>query len=231
LELVYKALAQGMPDRLAASSGGDVPSFAMVGIHPETKRLFVVSNNDGVGWGATANHDGSNAASHLSGNLMHNTPIEVLEMKTGMFMENLELRTDSGGAGKFRGGLGLRRDVRFVSDGELISVRKKTKTRPWSIAGGREAEPHGMFVYVDTHRERRGGTYRAKVAAGDRARSITAGGGGYGYPEQRDPARVLEDVLDGYVSRVAAREIYKVVVTGNGIDVAETRKLRMPGTP
>ncbi len=226
LELIYKALAQGMADHLAASSGGDVPSFAMVGIHPETKRLYVVSNNDGVGWGATSSHDGANAASHLSGSLMRNTPIEVLETKTAMFMEHHQLRTDSGGAGKYRGGLGMRRDIRYVLDGELISVRKKTKSPPWSLAGGRESKPHAMFFHPDTEREIRFGTYRARVQAGDKARSLTAGGGGHGPPSERDPTLVLEDVLDGYVSREAARDVYKVAVIGNRIDVAETSRLR-----
>ena len=73
LELIYKALAQGMADRLAASSGGDVPGFMMVGHNPETGQLYAVSNNDPVGWGGTAKHDGVNATNHLSGSLVRNT--------------------------------------------------------------------------------------------------------------------------------------------------------------
>ena len=70
-----------MPDRLPASSGGDVPGFMMVGTHPDTGQLFAVSNNDPVGWGATANHDGMNAATHVSGSTGRITPIEVLEAR------------------------------------------------------------------------------------------------------------------------------------------------------
>lgn len=226
LELVYKALASGMPERVAASSGGDVPGFMMVGLHPHTRRFFAVSNNDAIGWGATARHDGINATNHLSGALVRNTPIEVLELKTGMFMERLELRTDSGGAGRFRGGVGLRRDIRFISDGEFLSVMKKTKTRPWALVGGHEPEATRMLVYADTDREKRVGTYRARVQAGDRARNLTAGGGGYGDPAERDPQRVLEDVIDGYVSVEAARDIYKVSITDGRLDPDKTRMLR-----
>jgi N-methylhydantoinase B len=226
LELIFKALAQAMPDRLAASSGGDVPGFMMVGIHPETKRLFAVSNNDPIGWGATRDHDGSSATHHLNQSLVRNTPVEVLETKTGMFIERLELRCDSGGAGTFRGGLGLARHIRFVSAGEFLSVMKKSKTRPWGLAGGGEPEPNAMLLFPGTPGAKRVGTYRARVRAGDAARNLTAGGGGYGAPAGRDPARVLEDVRDGYVSREAAREIYKVVLAGHSVDEEATSALR-----
>ena len=226
LELIYKALAKGMPERMAASSGSDVPGFMMLGIHPDTKRFFAVSNNDPVGWGGTPDHDGANANSHLSESLVRNTPMEVLEVKTGMFIERLELRTDSAGPGKFRGGLGIRRDIRFISDGEMLSVMKKTKTSAWPLAGGKEPMRNGFVLYPGTEREKKVGTYRAAVAAGDKCRNLTAGGGGYGIPADRAPARVLEDVLDGYVSREAAREEYKVVLAGGAVDEEGTRKLR-----
>jgi N-methylhydantoinase B len=226
LETIFKALATGMPKRLAASSGGDVPGFMMVGIHPDTGRFFAVSNNDPVGWGATVKHDGANATNHLSESLIQNTPIEVFEMKTGLFYERLELRPDSGGPGKFRGGLGQRRAFRFISDGELLSVMKKSKTRPWALAGGHEPEPNGMILFPNTDREKRVGTYRADVRAGDRACNIAAGGGGYGDPAERNPERVLEDVLDGYVSIEAARNVYKVAINGDRVDPKATQKLR-----
>jgi N-methylhydantoinase B len=226
LETIFKALAQGMPDRLAASSGGDVPGFMMIGIHPDTGRFFAVSNNDPVGWGATMNHDGANATNHLSESLIQNTPIEVFELKTGLFYEQLEMRPDSGGPGKFRGGLGQKRAFRFISDGELLSVMKKSKTRPWALAGGHEPEPNGMILFPGSEREKKVGTYRVDVRAGERACNIAAGGGGYGDPAEREPNRVLEDVLDGYVSREAARRIYKVVIDGDRVDEEATRKLR-----
>jgi N-methylhydantoinase B len=226
LEMVYKALAQGMPGHLAASSGGDVPGFMMVGKNPETGSMYAVSNNDAIGWGATSTHDGINATNHISGNLVRNTPIEVLEMKTGMFIEGLELKTDSAGAGKYRGGVGLNRKIKFLTDGEFLSVMKKTKTRPWALLGGLEPEPNGMLLFPGTSREKRVGTYRAKVKPGDRAICVGTGGGGYGNPADRDPCFVLGDVLDGYVSVEAARDVYKVIIRGAEVDHKETEKLR-----
>jgi len=226
LELIFKALAKGMPERVRASSGGDVPGFMMLGTHPVTRRFFAISNNDPVGWGATPTHDGANALNHPNQSMVRNTPVEVLELKTGMFLERLELRSDSGGAGRYRGGLGVIRDIRFVSDGEFLSVMKKTKTRPWSLDGAGQPETNTMVLFPESEREKRVGTYRTRVAAGDRARNQTAGGGGYGSPAERSPERVLEDVLDGYVSPEAARDVYKVALTGSRVDLDATRRLR-----
>jgi len=229
IELVYKALAQGMKDRLAASSGGDVPGFMMVGTDP-SGNLYAVSNNDAVGWGATAAHDGVNATNHISGSLVRNTPIEVMEMRTGMMMEGLELRCDSGGAGRFRGGLGEIRTIGFRSSGEFLTVVKKTKTRPWALAGGLEPEAISMRLFPDTPRERRVGTSRVNVNAGDRAIYTTAGGAGFGPPGERNPTLVLEDVLEGYVSSEAAREIYRVVIVDGCVDEQATAAARKPKT-
>ncbi|MFV2018383.1 hydantoinase B/oxoprolinase family protein [Micromonospora sp. LOL_023] len=212
VELILKALAQGMPDRLAASSGGDVPGFMMVGIHPDTGQLFAVSNNDPVGWGGTREHDGMNAATHVSGSTGRMTPIEVLEARTGMFFERFEMRTDSGGAGRHRGGAGLRRDIRFVTAGEFLSVIKKTKSAPWALDGGAQPDPNQVIVFPGTERERRVSTKRTPVVPGDRITLLTAGGGGHGDPGERDPDAVREDVAEGYVSPAAARDVYGVDV-------------------
>jgi N-methylhydantoinase B len=225
IELVYKALAKGMEERLAASSGGDVPGFMMVGNDP-SGNLYAVSNNDPVGWGATAKHDGVNATNHISGSLVRNTPIEVMEIRTGMLMDSLELRCDSGGAGRFRGGLGATRKIAFRSSGEFLTVTKKTKTRPWALAGGSDTDPISMVLFPGTAKEKRVGTYRAQVAAGDRATYQTAGGAGYGPAIERDPALVLEDVLEGYVSMDAARHIYRVAIVDGRVDAEATRRLR-----
>ena len=212
VELIFKSLAQGMPDRVAACSGGDVPGFMMVGAHPETGEFFAISNNNMVGWGATASHDGHGPANHLCQTAGRNTPIEVLEARSGMFFERLEIRTDSGGAGRFRGGCGIRRDIRFRSDGEFLSVIKKTKTRPWALDGGRQPDPSQVIVFPGTAREHRVSTKRVTVTVGDRITLLTAGGGGHGNPALRDPETVRQDVADGYVSATAARRCYGVEV-------------------
>nr|WP_232075615.1 hydantoinase B/oxoprolinase family protein [Phytohabitans suffuscus] len=120
------------------------------------------------------------------------------------------MRVDSGGAGRFRGGVGLRRDIRFVTPGEFLSVIKKTRSRPWALDGGLEPDPNQVVVFPGTSREARVSTKRTRVQVGDRVTLLTAGGGGHGDPGGRDPEAVREDVAEGYVSPEAAREVYGV---------------------
>jgi N-methylhydantoinase B len=212
LELIFKAVAQGMSERVAASTGGDVPGFMMVGIHPDTGDMFAVSNNEPVGWGGTPTHDGANGTMHLSASIVRNTPIEVLESKTTMLVERLEFRTDSGGAGKWRGGAGLQRLIRFLGDGEFLSVVKKTRTTPWGLSGGQDGETNGFVLYPGTEREERVSTNRAAVKAGDRVLVLSGGGGGHGDPTERDPDRVRADIREGYVSPEGAQKDYGVEI-------------------
>jgi N-methylhydantoinase B len=225
LELVLKALAQGMPEHVTASSGGDVLGFMMVG-HDATGKLYAVSNNDAIGWGAGLTHDGANAVNHVSGSLVRNTPIEVLEMKTGMRVETFELLPDSGGPGCHRGGLGLHRRIRFTQPGEFLSITKKTRTDPWPMAGGDASRPNQVVFFPGTDRERRVGTWRAPVVPGDVVDCVTGGGAGCGPAVTRDPQAVLHDVEEGYVSAEAARTRYGVVLRDGQVDATATAVLR-----
>ena len=201
LELIFAALAKGMPERVQACSGGDVPGFMMIGTHPETGEAFALSNNESVGWGATATHDGRPAGSHLSQSIVRNTPIEVLEARTAMRVERLSLRPGSFGNGRYRGGPGLTRDITFTGPGELLTIAKKTRTRPWSIAGGGEPEPSRFVFFPGTDRERSVGTARISVAAGDRVCVETAGGAGYGNAGERSQNLINDDSEDGLMGR------------------------------
>ena len=198
----------------------------MLGIHEKTGKFYALSNNEPVGWGASPTHDGANALEHHSVAIGRNTPIEVLEIRTGMMIERLQFRKDSGGAGKFRGGLGLQRDIRFVADGEFLSVMKKSKTPVWGLEGGLVTEPNGLYIFRGTPREKKVGTYRFPARKGEWCTLKTAGGGGYGSPLKKDPASVLEDVLDGYVSPEAANSLYGVSIVGSEIDWEKTKILR-----
>ena len=226
LELIFKALSKAMPDKIAACSGGDVPGFMMYGREPNSGRSYAISNNEPVGWGAAADHDGSNALNHVSTTMVRNTPVEVMEAKTGMQFDRVELRCDSGGAGRFRGGLGIRRDIKFVWPGHFLSITKKSKTRPWALQGGESPEPNSLLLFPNTEKEKTVGTYRTEVAEDEHIVSISAGGGGYGPSIERDPASVLDDCLDGYVSVQMAEEIYKVVIRNGEVDEKATAALR-----
>ena len=208
-ELLHKALAQASCDLVPASSGGDVPGFMYVG-HDGAGRFFVTGGNNPIGWGATAAHDGADALSHPSQAVVRIIPVEYLERRTPMRVERLQLRTDSGGPGAFRGGLGVTRDIMFLAEGEFLSLAKKTKTRPWALNGGGEPDPTTITLFPGTDQERNVSTRRVTVHPGDRVRFETAGGGGYGNPRDRDPVRVQADVTAGYVSAAAAEQVYGV---------------------
>ena len=214
-EMINKALSQEM-DGIAASSGSDLPGFMAVGTHPSTGELFVVSNNEGIGWGATPHHDGSNALQHLSTTSVRNTSIEVLEHNSSLFHQKLELRPDSGGAGRWRGGLGVCREVKFLAEGEVLSMKKKTKTRPWGLRGGHESKTNAMIVWPDTDRAHRARMERFTLQPGEGFRNLAAGGGGWGDPLDRPIELVRDDVLDGYVSSEQAEEVYGVRVKPDG---------------
>ena len=214
-ELINKALAQGM-DHIAASSGSDEPGFMAVGTHPDTGEMYSVSNNEGIGWGATPNHDGANALQHLSTTAVRNTSMEVLEHRSPIFHERLELRRDSGGAGRWRGGVGICREVKWLATGEMLSMKKKTKTKPWALRGGHEPETNAMIVWPDTDRAHRARMERFTMQPGDRFRNFSAGGGGWGDPLERPVDLVREDVLDEYVSVEQAEKVYGVKVEADG---------------
>jgi N-methylhydantoinase B len=227
VEVIYKALAEAIPEQLPAASGGDLGAVMVWGTHADSGRMFMEGCNEGVGWGGAAGHDGADGLMHISETNVQNTPIEVLEQKAPIRIENLEIRPDSAGAGRHRGGVGIRRDYRFLEDSKALATVKKTKTDNWGIDGGRPGARNEVVLRPGTDAEESTGTFRDSFSAGERLSNRTAGGGGYGEPYERAPEAVREDVLDGYVSREAARETYGVVLTDDcTIDHQATRDLR-----
>jgi N-methylhydantoinase B len=208
VELLYKAIAQAIPERAAAGSGGDVPGFMMIGVHPDSGLMFGVSNDEPVGRGGAAGHDGANALVHISACVVRMTPTEVMETRSTMLMERIELRPDSGGAGRYRGGLGLDRHIRFLTPGEFLTLSKRSKSPPWALAGGRESRPTEIIAFPGTERQRLMRTHRVPVQAGDRIIVRSAGGAGYGPPSERDVGTIRTDLDEGYVTPEGARRDY-----------------------
>lgn len=199
-ELIAKALAPVIP-WLPAASGGDEPGFMALGQHHKTGKHYVVSNNEGIGWGATYKHDGANALQHPSTSTVRNTPIEVLERQANLFHEALELIPNSGGKGQYRGGLGVRRRVRAVSDVEIISMKKKSKTGGWGLNGGQPSPVNNRMVFwPGEEREMTTGMHRQHLKKGECFENFSAGGSGWGDPAKRDPAAIEYDLRNGYVT-------------------------------
>jgi len=140
-----------------------------------------------------------------------NLPIEAMEIEFPVRIERYELVQDSGGAGKYRGGLGALRDMRVLADNASVSLRSSRQKYPApGLAGGK---PGGLGTFLcnpGTPRETRLGmtTSGTPLANGDVLRVVSPGGGGFGDPRARDPAAVRRDLVEGKISLAAARKIY-----------------------
>lgn len=235
IDVIYRALAKGMPDLVPAASGGEPVGIQIYGEHPDTGEMFVEANNDAIGWGATRTQDGENALMHISETMVRNVPIEVFENKAPIRFQRLALRQDSGGVGTHRGGLGTRRDYEFTAPTSALSILQRSRSPGWGHEGGGPGarntivvdadDPDGerISILVDNdylfdgdRGKRYAGMMRGDFEPGETLSVRTGGGGGFGNPTERDPDSVLEDVLDGYVSRKAAREQYGVIVKEDG---------------
>lgn len=227
-EVIVKALSKGMQELVPACSGGDVSSMMGLGLNPSNGEYWLEATNEAVGFGATVDHDGEDGIMHMAQPGCRNNPVEVLESRSPMIIESYGYRTDSCGAGKYRGGSGISRTYRFTSPSTGICLVYKTKSPPWPIAGGSAGVPNQIVLNAGTARENiQGGSYNI-MEAGDTLSNNTGGGGGFGSPFERDPLNVANDVRNGFVSVRTATVDYGVVFTENGfeVDVEATQTLR-----
>jgi N-methylhydantoinase B len=233
VETILKAMAADFPDRFPAQSGGDLCGCFRYGFDPVTGQMWVEANIEGIGQGASAFADGESAVVHIEEACSRNLPVELEETKDPEIVEFYELVPDSGGPGKFRGGLGVRRAYRLLSDARMISTLERCNTPHSGVAGGlpggRTIGILDSSIYGHGHEFNK--TPDQPLAKGDVMTIVTGGGGGYGNPFERDLDRVEDDVLEGLVTVEAAREWYGVVFDCAGVlDVAATNALRAAGT-
>ena len=207
-----------MPDRVPAGHhallGGAVVFF---GTHPKTKRRFVVQSIEGGGWGGRPFEDGESGTVSVCQGDVRNGSIEGIELKCPVVVESRELRPDSCGAGKFRGGLGIDMRVKNLVEGKWnFEMPRRSKRPPWGIRGGTPGEPGGYLLKRPGEKKfTMMGGFHIPVAIGAEAIVRTGGGGGWGEPFDRPPEVVAEDVAEGFISAAAARKLYGVVVRGN----------------
>jgi N-methylhydantoinase B len=203
-----------------ASLGGGGP-YAY--IDPATGNTYLPDGGAiglaGGGWGATSDHDGMNATVCLNDGDTHNTPVEASEAKSPMVCIERALVPDSGGAGKYRGGLGVRVNIELLVPGMYQSQIERSQCPPWGLHDGRAGLPNRIEIarrdgVVQTFATAKANPTR--LEAGDRCITEMGGGGGFWSPLEREPAFVLADVRSGYVSVAAAERDYGVVVRQTG---------------
>jgi N-methylhydantoinase B len=216
-ELVWRALAPVLPEQLGAGSYVSLCATYVVGPgEAGGDDIFVlVEPNDG-GWGAGPELDGESALIASNDGDTYNFPVEVIESRFPLRVEQYALATAQGsGAGRRRGGFGAVRDYRVLDERGAVSYGSigGWRRRPWGLAGGGEGTTNAFeYLRGDGTRSRHGRVTRMAMQAGDVIRVITGGGGGYGDPREREPERVAADVFDGYLSAEQAKEVYGVVV-------------------
>lgn len=212
-DLVIKSLAEAIPERVIAATKGTVVNVAYGGTDPRDDDEYVYYETFAGGYGARPTKDGMDAVQpHLQNTA--NSPIEELEGEIPLYVRRYELRQDSDGAGRFRGGLGVRRDMEFYDhEASFTVLSDRSKFPPWGLFGGHDAAPARYVIDPDTADEREvGSKSTTRLRPGQVASIQTPGGGGYGDPLERDPELVLEDVVGGKISEEKARETYGVVV-------------------
>jgi N-methylhydantoinase B len=212
IELGLKALAPAMPDRIPAGAYGDQMPTITFGTHPDTGKLFIQGDLNAGGTGARPAFDGESGMIILAGSTARNNPVEVVESRIPfMRVVRYGLRQDSGGAGRYRGGLGLDRIYRFEAPAFITFSLERKATPPWGLWGGHDGAPNAVEITSPdgSVRHVRKSTQHP-IAAGEIVHLMTGGGGGWGPPSDRDPEAVRRDVREGYVSAEAARRDYGV---------------------
>ena len=228
-DTVMGAMAKALPQNIAAAGCGQTSVIPVGGTDPLTGKHFVgvLGGPYRGGMGARPDKDGIDVTDHDICNVYH-VPIEMTESELPVRYRTLALWTDSGGAGRCRGGLGYRVELEWLGTEARASLRRERhKLGPWGVAGGGSAPVcRTELVHRDGEREVLPGKILAPIRQGDLLCYWTTGGGGHGSPLQRPPERVLEDVLDGRVSAAAAREFYGVAIEDGRVDWERTEALR-----
>jgi len=220
-DLVWKALAPIVPDRLPAGHFLSVCGVVVAGQHPDTNELFLLVEPQAGGWGAGATKDGESGLMCVGDGETYVIPIEVAETRYGIIVDRYELdtRTDAG-AGRHHGGRGCIRDYRAAVDLTLTATFGRHKYVPWAIAGGQEGSRNEVrILHADGREVVLGKCARYPLKRGEVARLITGTGGGWGSPLERPVEAVIEDVRDGYVSLEQAKRDYGVELAQDTLEV------------
>ncbi len=225
---VTGALVKLFPEAMPACPGGNEFGLSVTGLDENRKRFLHVEFHNMTGRGGGPDQDGQDAGPYWLGNLS-NTPVEVIEAENPLRIEAYGFLPDTGGPGKYRGGLGMVRQYRMLNESQVVQQRADRHVHPcWGIFGGKPgAVSHSWFIR-DGVAEEAPAKFVRRMAGGEVFRSEMAGSGGYGDPLERDAEAVVEDIRQEKLGRAHAEAEYGVVVTGADpeLDEAATTALR-----
>ena len=235
VDAIFAALSHVVPAKARADGSGS-RSIILGGRNTHTGRNYVQYEIVAGGAGARATKDGASGITVNQSNARI-APVEIIESEFPTRVLRFDLIPDSGGAGRNRGGLGLRREYLNLADARFSIRSMKHVIPPHGCAGGRDGRTGDIVINPDSETAKRLPTRYADypLRPGDMFRLDTPGGGGYGDPFGRDPEKVLADVREGYITGAAAERDYGVVVAkterGLAIDSAATARKRNEGKP
>jgi len=222
------ALIKAVPDLMPAATGGTIIPFAFAEALEDGTRKVEVVQPMKTGMGAMRGRDGVDARDNSLNN-MRNHPLETVEGHSALVVTEYDIRPDSGGPGQWRGGVGQMITIRSMTDSGVVVARGMERLRfpPYGIFGGKPgATLISIFNRGKSNERIIAKIHELHMAKGDTLTLMMPGGGGYGDPFLRDPALVLADVLDGFVTPEAAYIDYGVVIRDGAIDEAQTRTVR-----
>jgi N-methylhydantoinase B len=207
-DAINGALAKAMPNRaMGAFSHWSNPNIG--GLDPETGKPFVMYDLMFGGYGGRSDKDGAEALAPVMN--CRNIPVEVHETHNPVRIHCLELIQDTGGAGKYRGGLGLRKDIELLAEEAIMTgLGDRHDTQPYGIFGGKAGARAETILNPDTHPQTLGSKDVTSLKRGDIVSFRLAGAGGYGPPAERDLKAIKRDIADGYISVNAGARDYGV---------------------
>ena len=227
-DLAFLAFSEAMPQKVMASTKSINCHMACGGFDPRRREFYAFIETLAGGYGARPNKDGMDAVqSHIQNT--ENSAIEETENHYPFMITRYELIQDSEGAGRYRGGLGVRRDWQFCDHEATLTVfSDNRKFAPWGLFGGGSGAPSRYILNPDGEAAEQPSKITLEMAAGSVISYRTPGGGGYGSAREREVEKVLRDVIDGKVTPARARRIYGVVIDleNREVDLEATKKRR-----
>jgi len=241
VDTIFKALAPALPDHVIAGHHADLCVARVNGRRPSDNRFYIyLGGLVGGGWGAKHDSDGVNATIAINDGDTHNGPSEQVEAKFPLLVERYALRPDSGGAGKFRGGLGTEQIVQMRGKVSFNAQMDRVRCRPWGLYGGLAGFGNAVAIHrfgEDEQGFQNGKAFDQVLEPGDAYIIRSGGGGGYGSPLEREPKKVERDVRQGYVTKASAEKHYGIVFRDGTLDVdivrtqARREEMRGQGLP
>jgi N-methylhydantoinase B len=219
-DTVLGALAQALPERAVAAGEGGNTGISIGGYYADRTPFIYVEFICGC-WGARASKDGIDGVTNIFSDLSNN-PVEMTEAEYPLLIEAYELIPDSGGPGRWRGGMGVRKRFRFLEQEAVLQVRSdRRRFQPYGLDSGRPGAPSRNDLIRGGQTQPMPTKFTTLIHSGDIFDHHQAGGGGYGDTCERDPALVLADVRDGRVTLDWARRDYGVVIDRESLTVDE----------